>query len=66
MQGAGLRGVAFALLEDVFDVLAGEGLALDGVVNGEGELFRAVDVGERDDFVDVDAGLRLRAVSCWW
>ena len=57
VQGAGLRAVAFALLEDVLDVLAGERLARDGVVHGEGDFFRAVDVGEGDDAVDMGAGL---------
>jgi hypothetical protein len=37
--------VAFALLEDVFDVLAGERLAGDGVFKGEGDFFGAVNIG---------------------
>ena len=45
VQGAGLRGVAFALLEDVFDVFAGERLAGDGVIHGESDFFGAVNVG---------------------
>ena len=57
VQRAGLRGVAFALLEDVFNVFAGERLAGDGVIHGEGDFFAAVDVGQGDDLVDMDAGL---------
>ena len=45
MEGAGTWGVAFALLEDVFDIFAGERLAGDGVIHGEGDFVRAVDVG---------------------
>ncbi len=31
----------------------------DGVVDGEGDFFGTVDVGEGDDFVDVDAGVEV-------
>lgn len=55
MEGSGCRGVAGALFEDVFDVLAGVGLALDGVFDGEGDFFGAVDFGEGDDLVDMNA-----------
>ena len=62
MQGAGLRGVAFTLLEDVFDVFAGERLACDGVLHGKADFIGAVDVGQGDDLVDVDAD--LEAAGC--
>ena len=55
MEGSRCRGVAGALFEDVFDVLAGVGLALDGVLDGEGYFFGAVDFGEGDDLVDMNA-----------
>jgi hypothetical protein len=45
VQGAGCGGVAGALFEDVFDVLAGVGLGLDGVLDGEGDFFGAVNLG---------------------
>ena len=54
-EGAGCWGVAGALFEDVFDILAGVGLALDGVLDGEGDFFGAVNFGEGDDFVDMGA-----------
>ena len=57
VEGAGLGLGPGALLEDVFDVLTGVGVAGDGVVEGEGDFVRAVDVSEGDDFVDVDAGV---------
>ena len=57
MQGTGLRGEPLALFEDVGDVFAGEGLAVEGILDGAGEVVLAVDVGEGDDFVDVDAGV---------
>ena len=59
VKGSGRRAEAGALMEDIFDVLAGEGLAFDGVLEGEGDLFRAMDVGEGDDLVDVHAGLEI-------
>ena len=57
MQGAGLERGPFALLEDVLDVLAGERLADDGVINGAGDLVGAVDIGDGDDLVDVRTGV---------
>ena len=57
MQGAGLRGEPLALFEDVGDVFAGEGLGVEGVLDGASEVLLAVDVGEGDDFIDVDAGV---------
>ena len=55
MQRAGLRGVAFALLEDVIDVLTGVRLTRDGVFNGAGDFVGAVNVGKGHDLVDVAA-----------
>ena len=55
MQRTGLRNEAFALLEDILDVLAGECLAGDGVINGAGDFVCPVDVGKSDDLIDVDA-----------
>ena len=57
VQRAGARGVSLALLEDVLDVLAGERLAGDGVIDGAGDFVGPVDVGEGDDLVDMDAGV---------
>lgn len=57
VQGTRLRGEGFALDEDVFDVLAGEGLACDGVLDGPGHFVRSIDVGQSDDFVDLSAGI---------
>ena len=57
MQGTGLRGEALALFEDIGDVFAGEGLGVEGVLDGASQVVLAVDVGEGDDFVDVDAGV---------
>jgi hypothetical protein len=59
MQGSGLRGEPLMLFEDVGDIFAGEGLAIEGVLNGAGEVVLTVDVGESDDFVDV--GARVKA-----
>ena len=56
MQGTGLRGEALALFEDIGDVFAGEGLEVEGVLDSASEVVLAVDVGEGDDFVDVDGG----------
>jgi hypothetical protein len=54
MEGTGCGGVAGTLFEDVFDILAGVGLALDGVLDGECDFFGAVDFGEGDDFIDMN------------
>jgi hypothetical protein len=45
VERAGRGGVAGALFEDVFDVLAGVGLGLDGVLDGKRDFLRAVDCG---------------------
>ena len=56
MQGTGLRGEPLALFEDIGDVFAGEGLGVESVFDGASQVVLAVDVGEGNDFVDVDAG----------
>jgi hypothetical protein len=38
MKGPGLRGEPLALFEDVGDVFAGEGLAVEGILGGAGEV----------------------------
>lgn len=57
VERSGRQGVALVLLEDVFDVLAGEGVSLGGVADGAGDRLAAVDVGQGDDMVDVEAWL---------
>ena len=52
MQGTGLRSEA--LLEDVFDILTGKGLTLDGIVDGAGDFFGSINVGKRNDLTDVN------------
>ena len=54
-----LDGEEHGAREDVFDVLAGVGMAGNGIVDGEGYFIGAVDVGEGDDFVDVDARVEV-------
>jgi hypothetical protein len=58
MKGSGLWGEALALFEDIGDVFAGEGLAVEGILDGAGEVVRTVNVGQSDDFVDVGAGVK--------
>ncbi len=49
MQGTGLRGEPLALFEDVGDVFAGEGLGVEGILDGASQVVLAVDVGEGDE-----------------
>lgn len=55
VERTGCRCLALPLLKDVFDILAGVGLTLDGVLYGEGYFFRTVDFRESDDFVNMNA-----------
>jgi hypothetical protein len=50
MKGPGLRSEPLALFEDVGDELAGEGPAVEGILDGAGEVVLAVDVGESERF----------------
>jgi hypothetical protein len=61
MKGPGLRGEPLALFEDVGDVFAGEGLAVEGILDGAGEVVLVVDVGQSDDFVNVGAGVKAKS-----
>ena len=45
------------MLEDVGDVFAAEGLKGEGVLEGAGDFFGAVDFAQGDDFLDVMGGV---------
>ena len=49
MEGAGLRGEAGALFEQIGDVIRGKGLVDQGVRHGPGYSLRAIDVTQGDD-----------------
>ena len=53
VQGPGFRQDALALFEQVGDVLAAEGLELQGILDGSGGGLCAVDLGQSDDLADV-------------
>ncbi len=50
MQRSGLRAEVFALFEDIGDVVAGEGLELEGVFDGAGDFVGAIDFAQSYDF----------------
>src|SRR5260370_40976302 len=58
MQGPGLRAEVFALFEDIGDVVAAEGLELEGVFDGAGDFVGAIDFAQSDDFGDVLTGVK--------
>ncbi len=66
MEGAGLRGEAGALFEQIGDVVRGKGLVDQGVRHSPGHGLRAVDVTQGDDLahmmVRVEASLFELAV----
>ena len=53
MQGPGFGQDALALFEQVGDVLAAEGLELQGILDGPGGGLRPVDLGQSDDLANV-------------
>jgi len=53
VQGPGFRQDALALFEQVGDVLAAEGLELQGILDGLGGGLRSVDLGQGHDLADV-------------
>ena len=58
MQRPGLRAEVFALFEDIGDVVAAEGLELEGVFDGAGDFVGAIDFAQRYDFGDVLMGVK--------
>ena len=62
-RAPGRGGWPGALFEDVFDVFAAEGLEAQGVLDGAGDFFGAVDLGQGDDLAGCDGGLLRRRSS---
>ena len=64
-EGARFGELPFTLLEDVGDVVAGEGMIDERILDGAGDLLCAVDIGQGDDLAQVQPRQEsLRSASC--